>query len=154
MQVSLNSSALASDGTGRAAAVAVSGGNKVKVKKGVAVFKDVRVTAEEAGSYMLRVQGASRKVAVADGVLHLVMQPLNAVTDLRVLLPPALEGSDCQAGAAAELHVALLTENGLSLPLDVAAGGLTLKVMPPGACSWAGWGGRGLSDRCLQGSAS
>ncbi len=74
MQVSLNSSALATDGSGRAAALSVSGGNKVKVKKGAAVFKDVRVSADEAGSYALRVQSASRKVAVADGVLHLLMQ--------------------------------------------------------------------------------
>lgn len=74
LQVSLNSSALATDGSGRAASVSVSGGNKVKVKKGAAVFKDVRVSAEEAGSYALRIQSASRKVAVADGVLHLLMQ--------------------------------------------------------------------------------
>ena len=60
--------------SGRAAAVSMSGGNKVKVKKGAAVFKDVRVSADEAGSYALRVQSASRKVAVADGVLHLLMQ--------------------------------------------------------------------------------
>lgn len=44
------------------------------MKKGVAVLKDVRVTAEEAGSYALRVQSASRKLAVADAVLHLIMQ--------------------------------------------------------------------------------
>lgn len=74
MQVSLNSSALATDGSGRAAAVSASGGNKVKAKKGAAVFRDVRVQADEAGAYALRVQSASRKVAVADAVLHLVMQ--------------------------------------------------------------------------------
>ncbi|PRW58303.1 Structural maintenance of chromosomes flexible hinge domain-containing 1 [Chlorella sorokiniana] len=131
-EVSLNSSALATDGSGRAASVSVAGGNKVKVKKGAAVFKDVRVSADEAGSYALRVQSASRKVAVADGVLHLLMQPLNAVTDLRVLLPETLEGGECQAGTGAEVHVAVLTENGMSLPPGVAAGALTLKVTPPG----------------------
>ena len=131
--MSLSSSALATDGSGRAASVSVSGGNKVKVKKGSAMFKDVRVTAEEAGSYALRVQSASRKVAVQDAVLHLVMQTLNAVTDLRVLLPGTLAGGQCQAGGSAQLHVALLTENGLSLPPEVAAGSLTLKVTPPGA---------------------
>lgn len=52
--------------------MSVSGGNKIKLKQGVAVFKDVRVVADEAGSYALRVQGASRKVAVQDAVLHLV----------------------------------------------------------------------------------
>ncbi len=47
VQVSVNSSALATDGSGRAAHVAVEGGNKIKVKKGVALLKDVRVTADE-----------------------------------------------------------------------------------------------------------
>ncbi|KAL4443930.1 hypothetical protein ABPG75_011667 [Micractinium tetrahymenae] len=131
-EVSVNSSALATDGSGRAAHVAVEGGNKVKVKKGVAVLKDVRVTAEEAGSYALRVQSASRKVAVADAVLHLVMQPLNAVTDLRLLLPETLAHGDCVAGTAAQLNVEVLTENGLPLPAEVAAGSLVVKVMPPG----------------------
>lgn len=198
-QVSLNSSALATDGSGRAASVSVSGGNKVKVKKGVAVFKDVRVEADEAGSYALRVQSASRKVAVADAVLHLVMQvrwlgrlarvgalllhvteevlllllpllplllllpptpillqrpqqplpsgppitqPLNAVTDLRVLLPDALESGEAQAGTSAEVHVEVLTENGQPLPPDVALAALTLKVTPPGALG--GW----VAGRC------
>lgn len=47
VQVSVNSSALATDGSGRAAHVTVEGGNKIKVKKGVALLKDVRVTADE-----------------------------------------------------------------------------------------------------------
>lgn len=45
--MSVNSSALATDGSGRSAHVAVDGGNKIKVKKGVAVLKDVRLTADE-----------------------------------------------------------------------------------------------------------
>lgn len=190
----MNSSALATDGSGRAAHVAVEGGNKIKVKKGVALLKDVRVAADEvslyrqnlqhalvafvllaccfqlrmvlyiqtvsrrfqykskkaltmvpallpahlqAGSYALRVQSASRKVAVGDAVLHLVMQPLNAVTDLRLVLPETLASGDCAAGTAAQLNVEVLTENGLPLPPEVAAGGLILKVMPPGGRSKA-----------------
>ena len=126
----------------------MSGGNKVKVKKGAATFKDVRVTAEEAGCYALRVQSASRKVVVADAVLHLTMQPLNAVRDLRVLLPESLlagggegggEGGGCQAGTSAEVRVALLTENGAALPAEVAASSLTLRVTPPGGAS-VNWG--------------
>ena len=43
--------------------MAAAGGNKVKVKNGVAVFKDVRLSAELSGSYAVRVQSASRKVS-------------------------------------------------------------------------------------------
>lgn len=86
----------------------------------------------QAGTYALRVQSASRKVAVADAVLQLVMQPLNAVTDLRLVLPEALASSECVAGTAAQLNVEVLTENGLPLPPEVAAGSLVVKVMPPG----------------------
>lgn len=61
MQVVLSNSALATDGSGASASVSASGGNKLKVKKGVAAFKDVRLSAEAPGSYALRVQCASRK---------------------------------------------------------------------------------------------
>ena len=62
-QVALNPSALADDDSGHAASVQASGGNKVKLQKGTAVFKDVKVTAEEAGEYVLRIASGSRKVA-------------------------------------------------------------------------------------------
>jgi hypothetical protein len=62
LEVSLNNSALAADGSGLAASVSVPGGNKVKLRGGVAVFKEVRVAAEQPGTYSLRVQSASRKV--------------------------------------------------------------------------------------------
>lgn len=65
--MTLNGSALAVDGSGAAAAVSVTGGNKVKLKGGVAVFKEVRVAAELPGAYALRVQSASRKVRGAAG---------------------------------------------------------------------------------------
>jgi hypothetical protein len=132
LQVSLGSAAQAADGSDLSASVAANGGNKVKLKKGVALFRDVVITAEQAGSYVLRVAAASRKVAVADATLHLIMQPLNAVSDLRVLLPGSLEAGECAAGTSTVLHVQLLTENGLSLPPEVAAKSLTLKVTPPG----------------------
>lgn len=132
--VSINSSALASDGSGRSAAVSVSGGNKTKMKKGAAVFKDVRVCAEEAGSYALRVQSSSRKVALQDAVLHLVMAPQNTVTDIRVVVSEALvEG--CLAGGSAELQVAVATEDASPLPPQVAADSLVLHLTPPGARS-------------------
>ena len=132
LQVSLCSSALAIDGSGCAASVAASGGNKIKLKNGVAVFKDVCVVAEEAGTYALRVQGASRKVAVRDAQLHLIMQPLNVVNALHVLLPETLASGSCLAGTCAELHVAVVTADRLPLPPDVAAASLVLNVMPPG----------------------
>ena len=64
-QVALNPSALAADDTGHAASVQTSGGNKVKLQKGAAFFKDVKVTAEAAGEYVLRVASGSRKVSSA-----------------------------------------------------------------------------------------
>ena len=62
LQVALNPSALAADDSGHAASVQASGGNKAKLQKGAAVFKDVRITAEEAGDYVLRIASGSRKV--------------------------------------------------------------------------------------------
>eukprot|EP00887_Chlorella_sp_A99_P005757 scaffold1.g5757.t1 len=116
--VSINSSALASDGSGRSAAVSVNGGNKTKMKKGAAVFKDVR--------------SASRKVSLQDAVLHLVMAPQNTVTDLQVVVPEAL-AEGLAAGNASELHVALATENGVPLPADVVTSSLVLRVAAPGS---------------------
>ena len=60
--MALNPSALAADDSGHAATVQASGGNKTKLQKGVAVFKDVKITAESAGDYLLRVASGSRKV--------------------------------------------------------------------------------------------
>jgi len=62
VQVALNPSALAADDSGHAASVQASGGNKVKLQKGAAVFKDVKITAEDAGEYVLRIASGSRKV--------------------------------------------------------------------------------------------
>lgn len=62
IQVALNPSALAADDSGHAASVQASGGNKVKLQKGAAVFKDVKVTAEADGEYILRISSSSRKV--------------------------------------------------------------------------------------------
>ena len=127
--------------------MAAAGGNKGRIKKGVAVFKDVRVTADVAGSYSLRVQSASRKVAVSEAVLQLVMAPQNIVRDLHIELSPALLEGGCPAGTSSSLHVGLLTENELPLPDDVAVGSLTLRVTPPGkqssarVCVWRGGGG-------------
>ena len=60
--MALNPSALAADDSGHAATVQASGGNKMKLQKGVAVFKEVKITAESGGDYLLRVASGSRKV--------------------------------------------------------------------------------------------
>ncbi len=54
-------SAVAADGSGAAAATAVPGGNRARVREGVALFKDVRVVAERPGTFLLTAKTASRK---------------------------------------------------------------------------------------------
>ena len=63
LQVALNPSALAADDSGHAATVQASGGNKMKLQKGCATFKDVKITAETAGQFTLRAASGSRKVS-------------------------------------------------------------------------------------------
>jgi structural maintenance of chromosomes flexible hinge domain-containing protein 1 len=132
-EVTLAGSALSADGSGRAAKVVANNANKAKITKGKssAVFKGVTVTAEAPGTYALRVQSASRKVALQEGVLQLAMAPISAVTGLQVVVPPELcEGG--QVGVANRLLIAAETENGEVLPEDAAVAGLTLKLTPPG----------------------
>lgn len=62
LQVTLNPSALSANDTGHSATVAAAGGNKAAVKKGTAVFKDVRIAADVGGQYVLRAASGSRKV--------------------------------------------------------------------------------------------
>lgn len=62
--MALNLSALAADDSGYAVSVQACGGNKIKLQKGTAVFKDVKITAEEAGDYVLRIASGSRKVGM------------------------------------------------------------------------------------------
>ena len=62
VQVALNSSALKADGSAVNAKVTAAGGGKAKVKNGVAVFKGVQVTAEQAGTFILKASSSSKKV--------------------------------------------------------------------------------------------
>ena len=64
MQVTLDPSAMAVDGSGAAASVSVAGGNKAKLKDGTALFKSVRIEAEAPGVYTLHAKSASRKVSI------------------------------------------------------------------------------------------
>ena len=68
MQVMIAPSALAVDGDAPSASIEAGTGNKAKMKNGVAVFKDVRISATVAGSYTLRVSVASRKVRPSQAV--------------------------------------------------------------------------------------
>lgn len=106
LEVCLAASALATDGSGGAAAVSAQGGNKAKAKSGsdgcwVAVFKDVRVSAEAAGTYALRAQSTSRKIAVADGTLALALAPQNVVAGVEVQVPEELREGVEAGGAGA-----------------------------------------------------
>ena len=62
LQVTLLPSAVSVDGSGLSASVTAAGGNKAKMKQGTAVFKDVKLSADQAGSYSLRAKPSSRKV--------------------------------------------------------------------------------------------
>ena len=62
-QVTVYPSALAEDGSGAAASVAVSGGNRARLTDGAALLKDVRLTAEAPGTFCVTVASASRRVS-------------------------------------------------------------------------------------------
>ena len=62
LQVALLPSAVNAEGSGKAASVSAAAGNKARVKEGLGTFKDVRLSADQAGSYILRAKPSSRKV--------------------------------------------------------------------------------------------
>lgn len=55
-------SAISSDGSGQAASVTAADGNKARVRNGVAAFKDIKLSAETTGTYVLRAKPSSREV--------------------------------------------------------------------------------------------
>jgi hypothetical protein len=62
MKVTLQPSGLAVDGSGLAVNIAAAGGNKAKITAGVAVFLDVKLQAEQSGTYQIRAKSTSRAV--------------------------------------------------------------------------------------------
>lgn len=72
-QVTLNSAALAIDDSGQAARVTATGSNRLKLKKGSGTLRAVRLKADGPGKYALRAASASRKVAVRDALLAVVV---------------------------------------------------------------------------------
>ena len=77
-QVTVYPSALAEDGSGAAASVAVSGGNRVRLTDGAALLKDVRLTADAPGTFLVTIGSASRRVSCHRGRMsrrHRVLSP-------------------------------------------------------------------------------
>ena len=103
--MALNPSALAADDSGHAASVQASGGNKMKLQKGTAVFKDVRITAEEAGEYVLRVASGSRKVRSVGACSALLTSAICFVSCPQMIACPTTFRGLCAGG---EGEVALL----------------------------------------------
>ncbi|KAL3136848.1 hypothetical protein ABBQ38_005556 [Trebouxia sp. C0009 RCD-2024] len=129
-EVALNPSALAADDSGHAVSVQACGGNKIKLQKGTAVFKDVKITAEEAGEYVLRIASGSRKVALEEAELKLTLSAANFITDVAID-PDSLPDEPLPAGSSFPITVKIQTEDGQPLPLETAAESLTLKLTPP-----------------------
>lgn len=161
-EVLLQPAAIATDGSGHAAKVNAAGTNRVKLKRGVAVLRDVRINAEQAATYAVRVASATRKVVVADGQLLVAVAAQNYVTALALLpggLPAAAAGADGAAGAptrhvgsSLSLVAQVTTEDGEPLPYDVAAAGMTLRLTFPNTTGGSGGGDRiesvALSPEC------
>uniref|UniRef100_A0A1D2ABE5 SMCHD1 ribosomal S5 domain-containing protein n=1 Tax=Auxenochlorella protothecoides TaxID=3075 RepID=A0A1D2ABE5_AUXPR len=141
LDVSLAGSALASDGGGRAASVSARGGNKARAKAGAAAFAEVALRADVPGSYTLRAVSSSRRVALEDATLELVMRPRNLVASLEVAAVGGETVSTTGAApprvawgaAAVAVAVRVTTEDGEPLPAAAAAAGLCLRVSGPGA---------------------
>jgi hypothetical protein len=57
-----------------AARVAAAGSNRAKLRNGIAVFKNIRVAAPSEGPYKLTVASVSRKVAVQEAVVGVMVR--------------------------------------------------------------------------------
>ncbi|KAG2443092.1 hypothetical protein HYH02_009506 [Chlamydomonas schloesseri] len=130
LELTLQTSAIAADGSGNAAKVAVSGSNKVKVTKGCAVFREVRLDGAPGTTYLLRVGSASRKVALRDTSLPVEVVAQNIVRHV-ALAPCSLPQEALEPGLPLELQVQVTTEDGAALPHDIAAAGLSLRIKAP-----------------------
>ncbi|PNW82785.1 hypothetical protein CHLRE_06g294050v5 [Chlamydomonas reinhardtii] len=132
LELTLQTSAIAADGSGNAAKVSVAGSNKAKVIKGCAVFRDVRLDGAPGTSYLLRVGSASRKVALRDTSLPVEVVAQNIVRHV-ALAPCSLPQEPLEPGLPLELQVQVTTEDGAALPPDIATAGLSLRIKAPSA---------------------
>ncbi|EFJ52379.1 hypothetical protein VOLCADRAFT_86759 [Volvox carteri f. nagariensis] len=121
LELTLQSSAIATDGSGNAA----------KVTKGCTCFREVKVEGSP-GAYSLRVGSASRKVALREAVLTVEVVALNVVRHVAIA-PCSLPEEPLEPGAYLDLQVEVTTEDGGPLPFEVARAGLSLRVKAPSA---------------------
>ncbi|GLC56261.1 hypothetical protein PLESTB_001085700 [Pleodorina starrii] len=131
LELTLASSAIATDGSGNAAKVTVAGSNKAKATKGCACFRDVKLEGNP-GTYALRVGSASRKVALREAVLAVEVVAQNVVRHVAIA-PCSLPEEPLEPGSHLDLQVEVTTEDGRPLPFEAATAGLSLRVKAPSA---------------------
>ncbi|GLI61005.1 hypothetical protein VaNZ11_003267, partial [Volvox africanus] len=131
LELTLQTSAIAIDGSGNAAKVTVAGSNKAKVIKGCACFREAKLEGTS-GTYALRVASASRKVALREAMLTVQVVAQNVVRHV-VIAPCGLPEEPLEPGSHLELQVEVTTEDGKPLPLEVARAGLSLRIKAPSA---------------------
>eukprot|EP00775_Hariotina_reticulata_P002831 gene2831-3124_t len=149
-EVSLNGSAFNGDGV--AARVAAAGSNRAKLRNGIAVFKNVRIAAPSEGPYKLTIGSVSRKVAVQEAVVSVMVAQQNYVVNLEVMPASLPAAGNSTVGRVLQLLVALETENLQPVPWDVISSSLALALAPPfpgsalestaGAAAGGGWGSK------------
>jgi len=130
-EVGLNGCALAVDESAPAARASAAGNNRVKLKGGAAVLKNIRLQAEQEGSYVLRVGSVSRKVAVNDGTLVVKVAHQNIVTCLQLGAPALSGGQEATVGCTATITVEYVTEDGKPLPWEVASSNVAVLLGLP-----------------------
>ncbi|GIL94923.1 hypothetical protein Vretimale_1033 [Volvox reticuliferus] len=131
LELTLQTSAIAIDGSGNAAKVTVAGSNKAKAIKGCACFREAKLEGIP-GTYALRVGSASRKVALREAMLTVQVVSQNVVRHVAIA-PCSLPEEPLEPGSHLELQVEVTTEDGKPLPLAVAHAGLSLRVKAPSA---------------------
>eukprot|EP00873_Tetraselmis_striata_P016358 jgi/Tetstr1/436622/TSEL_025418.t1 len=131
LEVTLQPSALSRGEDSAAASVSAVGGNRIKLKKGTGLFEQVKVAAKSAGTYILTVGSATRKVALEAAEVGLELSKSNTLQKLALLAP-----TDSQtAGGSLILLAKVTTEDGAGLPAQVLAGSLRVYLEGPGAGS-------------------
>lgn len=96
VQVALNQSALAEDGS--AAKIQAAGSNKAKLRDGTASFTDVSILADVPGEYQIRVAAASRKHTMEDATTMLQLASSNTVTAITLMPESPAAGEESLQG--------------------------------------------------------
>eukprot|EP00884_Botryococcus_braunii_P005311 jgi/Botrbrau1/14781/Bobra.0284s0014.2 len=127
-EVTLQPSGLAVDGSGLAVNIAAAGGNKAKITAGVAVFLDVKLQAEQPGTYQIRAKSTSRAVA-GEAEMDIALEASNRVS--KISLDPIKEAELEGPGQIVQLHVIVETEDCQPLCRSAVQEGLSLCLLPP-----------------------